>query len=225
MYSLGRRVLALGVALAMAAAPALAAPKPLGMVLRAEKAKLANDSVQTGTNVYVGDSATTEENGALLLKLGGAQVYLGSDSQALFQESEARVTALLSRGTLGFSVQGEEAMLVYAAGAWVRAQTTASTNGEISIVDANELRVTSRGGPLEVIIGSETTIVPQNQTATVKLEPERHEVEGAGRNALRGRRIATYWLAAAGVAAIITCAVLFNTGNSASPSRVSGHCN
>lgn len=225
MHSLGKRVLAWGVSLSMAAAPALAGPKPLGMVLRAEKAKLASGLAQTGTNVYAGDSASTEKNGALLMKLGNAQVHLGSDSQAHFQENEGRVTALLSRGTLSFSVQGEEAMLVHAAGAWIRAQSTASTNGEISIVSANELLITSRGGALEVIMDNEITLVPQNQTARVQLDPQRHAVEGVGKNAGGGRRLAIRLLTAAGVAAIVTCAVLFNTGNSASPVQVSGHCN
>jgi len=222
---LGKRVLAWGVTAALAAAPAMTAPKPLGMVLSAEKAKLTASYAQTGTNVYPGDSASTEKNGALLMQLGKAQVQLGSDSQAHFQDSDGRVTAMLDRGTLSFSVQGEESMLVYAAGAWIRAQSTALTNGEISVVNANELLVTSRGGALEVIVDNETTLVPQNQTARVNLEPVRKVIEGVGQNEGRGRRLTVRILTAAGIAAIVTCAVLFNTGNSASPVQVSGHCN
>ncbi len=225
MYSLGKRVLAWSAAVSLAAAPALTASKPLGLVLRADKARLTSAPAQSGTNVYAGDSASTEKNGALLMQLGNAQVQMGSESQARFDASEGRVTAALSHGTLSFAVEGEESMLVYAAGAWIRAQGTGRTNGEISILGANELLVTSRGGALEVIVDNETTVVPQNQSARLGLEPERHEVEGAGKNTGRKRRIAAYTLTAAGVAAIVTCAVLFNTGNSASPVQVSGHCN
>jgi len=225
VHSLGKRVLAWGVAFTLAAAPALAASKPLGMVLRAEKARVTSAPAQTGTNVYIGDSASTEKNGALLLQLGNAQVQMGSESQARFDSSEGRVTASLTQGTLSFSVEGEEAMLVYAAGAWIRAQGTGRTSGEITVVSAKEILVTSRGGALEVIGDNETTLVPQNQTARVSLEPQRNVIEGIGKNEGRGRRIAIRILTGAAVTAIITCAVLFNTGNSASPVQVSGHCN
>ena len=229
MHSLGKRVLAWAVVCCMAVAPALAASKPLGMVLGAEKARLGNGAVQAGTNVYVGDSATTDKTGALLMKLGNAQVNLGGDSQATFQESDGRVTAYLNRGTLSFSVQGEEAVLVYAAGAWIRAQSTASTSGEISIVNPNELLVTSRGGALEIIVENETTVVPQDQTARVNFEPDRNVIEGAGKNAGRKQRIVARILTAAGIAAIVTCSVLFNTGHSnlsVSPAQIrgNGHC-
>jgi len=224
VYLPGKRALALALAVLLAAAPALAAPKPLGMVLSAEKARLATGLAQTGTSVYAGDAAFTGKAGALMMQLGNAQVQLGGESQANFQESDGRVTALLTRGTLSFSVQGEESMLVYAAGMWIRAQSTASTNGEISVVNENELLVTSRGGALEVILGDETTIVPQNQTARIRPELDRKVIEGVGEKNGRKRRLAVYVLTGAGVAAIITCAVLFNTGNSASPVQVSGHC-
>jgi hypothetical protein len=224
VHGLGKRGLALALVCALAGAPAFGAPKPLGMVLSASRARLANDAVQAGTNVYVGDSASTEKNGGLLMRLGVAQVYLGGESYALLQESDSRVTTLLQKGTLGFSVQGEESLLVYASGVWVRAQTTAPTSGEVTIVNEHELLITSRGGPLEMIVNGETTVVPQNQSARVNPEPERRPVEGAGANAVNKGQLLKIVLLTAGAAALITCAVLFNTGNSVSPARASGAC-
>lgn len=212
-----KRVLALSVACSMLAAPLWsAAPKPLGMVLHAERAKLRSDGVQAGTNVYAGDSVSTEPQGTLRMKLGAAQIHLGSASEAAFQESEGRITAELTRGSIGFAVQGEEALLIYAGGAWIRAQSTGATRGEIRLINSHEIMVSSFNGPLEVIVDEEVSVVPQNQTARVQMAPEYQQIEGVGKEKAR-RRMVAFWIVAGATAAIVVPIVLYNTHPNRSP--------
>lgn len=180
MHELGRRCVAVALAAALIATPALSVPRPLGMVLMAESATLARAQVQAGTNVYAGDRASTGRNGHLQLKLGEAQVFLGRESEASFEQNDGRATVHLARGRAGFSAQGQDVILLSAAGAWVRPQTAGLTRADVQITGTHEFVVNAKDGPVEVILENEMVVVPQNQSARVSVMPksDHPEVEG-----------------------------------------------
>lgn len=225
MHSLGRRSLALLLACALAALPAATAIKPLGLVVAATSATLSRAQVQSGTNVYPGDLAATSTKGFLQMNMGRVQVYLGGESEVMLQENDQRILIYLQKGTAGFTTKGEEAVLLHAGGAWVRAQSTASTNAEITLGNNNEFLVTSKGGPLELIMDDQVTVVPQDQSVRARVEADLQNRLNVGGK----RRLVVYTLTGMAVAAIVTCAVLFNTGHSnlaVSPAviRDNAHC-
>lgn len=202
--------------------PGLAGPRPLGLVVQSHRARLGGTAVQTGTTVYGGDAVATEPGGAISLRLGPAQAYLGSDAQASFNESEGRVAIEVTRGTLGFTVAGEETLVVYAAGLWIRPQTAQPTHAEITVT-GEEARVRAVRGALEVIDEGESYVVPEASSYEVV-----QEVAGVGAEQVKKKK---RWRRAAAILLIggtVTCVVLFNTHpgrNSPSPSSpANGFC-
>lgn len=192
MHELGRRCVALALAAILIATPTLSVPQPLGMVLFAESATLARAQAQAGTNIFAGDRASTARNGHLQMKLGGAQVFLGRESEASFEQNEGRATVHLARGRAGFSAQGQDVILLSAAGAWVRPQTAGLTRADVQITGAYEFVVHAKDGPVEVILENEMVVVPQNQSARVSVMPkdddQDKEVEGPGKDKVRRKR-------------------------------------
>ena len=215
MHSLGRRALALAVVCSLSSVAGISAPKPLGMVIKAESATLSRAVVQAGTNVYAGDRAVTNLDGQLQLQLGSVQVFLGSSSEAMLQENDSRVLVYLTRGTAGFASSGEEAALLHVGGAWVRPQSTGLTQASIKMVSEREFLVSAKGGALEVVLENESLVVPQNQTARVSVAPEDKdqdkEVEGVGKREERRRRMMAWFIGPAAAAAIVIPIVLSNT--------------
>jgi hypothetical protein len=177
--------------------------------MQAERAQVGSGTADLGATIFAGDAARTAAQGTLRLQMGKAQVYLGENSQAQFGESEGRVTAHLTAGRAGFTAQGEEAVLIYAAGAWIRPEGIAATHGEVTLTGSNEILITSLRGSVEVLTGNERLVVPQGETYRL-LTQGRDEVEGVGKEQVRRARWARIATGVTISAAIITLILLRN---------------
>lgn len=185
------------------------------MVVRAGAASMSGTAVQAGTNVYTGDRATTSANGHLQMKLGAAQVFLGGSTEAHFQENEHRVLIYLSRGSAGFTAEGDEAALLHVAGAWIRPQTSSLTQASVQVLGEREFLVSASRGPLDIVLDGETLVVPQNQTMRVSVPPadpdQDKEVEGVGKKEERKKRRRAIFIVFGATTGIVVPIVLYNT--------------
>jgi len=168
-----RSCLALVCALALLNLPAFAASeKPLAVVLTADHAKLDNASATIGADVFSGDALVTENGGSLRLTVGPSQVYLLAASSATLEPHESGVQAQIHVGTMGFSTSSPDQLEVKTPLGVIRGADTKAIFGQVVVVSANKMRVTSYQGTLLVAdaFGGEKTI-PAGETYEATLDP------------------------------------------------------
>ncbi len=153
--------------------PALSAPaKPLGVVIQAQSAQVADVAGAGGTTVYAGDSLATDTGGSLRLRIGPAQLYLLSASAATLAEDPAGASATLTRGTAGFSSPGGAGIELRTELATIRAKSAQSTHARVTIVSPNELLVSSFRGPVEVETEGQTYALAEGNTYRLVADPK-----------------------------------------------------
>ena len=208
MHSLLRTFLIGLLVASLVEAPVLAAPaKGVGVVLQAEHARLGTAGALAGATVFAGDRFATQAGGTLRIRVGAAQIHLLADSAATLNETARGASAALMRGTAAFLSSGNEAIEIHALRARIRPQTPQPTHGEVAVVSANELLVSSYRGPLEVSLESETYFVPEGTSYRVLLEAEPQGPEGAGKDAMSAA--AKMIIAGAAVAGLIVAIVVW----------------
>jgi len=162
-------------------APMLAAPSPaMGVVVRAEGARLGSGKAIAGATVFSGDTLTTDAAGTLHVRVGAAQLCLLANSAAAVGQTSSGVSAVLGRGTVIFSSASAGAIEVHASEARIRPRTAQLTYAQVILVGAYEFLITSQRGSLEVIIGDELHAVPEASSYRVLIDPEPQGLRGAG---------------------------------------------
>ena len=163
--------------------PALgASAKPLGLVIQAEHAQLANAAAASGSTVYAGDSLGTDVGGSLRMRIGVAQFYLLSASAATLAEASTGASATLVHGTAGFSSPSGAGIELRTELATIRAKTAQPTHARVTVVSPNELLITSYRGPLEVDTDGETFVAAEGNTYRLVADPQDANVKGARRS-------------------------------------------
>ncbi len=111
-----------------------------------------------------------------------------SASSATIDDKEGTPSAKLLGGTATFSTGNAHAFTLYASTAAIRAQSDAPTIGQVTLLNAKELLVISKRGPLEVTVDGETQTVEDGKAYHVYLDPEMAQgAVGSGRYAGPGR--------------------------------------
>ena len=171
-----RAMFAAAVSLSLAVGPAMGSPTAtaLGIVLTAERAHVGDASAWVGTTVYAGDHLSTEQQGSVQVRAGAgaARLLLLSASSATIDDKEGAPSAKLLSGTATFSTGNAHAFTLYASTAAIRAQSDAPTIGQVTLLNAKELLVISKRGPLEVTVDGETQTVEDGRAYHVYLYPE-----------------------------------------------------
>ncbi len=147
--------------------------KPLGLVIQAQDAQVADSKVAVGTTVYSGDKVETKVGGALRLRMGATQVYLlGSSSATLAQRSDA-VLAVVARGTVGFSSDGTDQFELEVPEGVIRAANAQPAYGQVTIVGSQEIVVSAYRGSLLLDNDGEIHTIPEGKSyrVTMDLEP------------------------------------------------------
>jgi hypothetical protein len=179
-----RAFLAASLVLTLAAVPALAGPANavLGTVITADKAHVGEGAAAIGTTIYAGDRLSTDSQGSVQLRAGAARLLLLSASAAEVNDSEGAPSAKLLLGTATFSTGNAHAFTLYASNAAIRAQSDAPTIGQVTYLNAKELLVTSKRGPLTITVDGETQLIADGTTYHVYLDPSANpqEPQGAG---------------------------------------------
>lgn len=205
-----RAVLVFLAAAALVAAPASAAPRAVGVVLHADKARVGSGEALSGATVFSGDTLSTTAEGSLRIRLATAQVYLQPSSAVGLNEAQGWHVANLRHGGVGFSTTGDERVVVRTHDVQIYPSSTQPTHAEVAFVRPNELLVTSLKGSLEVMVGSEVHPVAEATAYRVLLEQEPQEIEGVGKEAARRARVVQVATGLTIAAAIITLILLKN---------------
>lgn len=150
-------------ALASLNLPALAASeKPLAVVLTADHARLDNASATIGADVFSGDALATDRGGSMRLTIGPSQVYLLSASSATLEPDANRVQTRVNIGTVGFSTSSPGLLEIQTPLGMIRGADSKPIFGQVSVVSASQMRVSSFEGTLAVTdnTGAEKLIQP-----------------------------------------------------------------
>ena len=178
-----RTVFAAALVLTLASVPALAGPgssNVLGTVITADKAHVGEGAAGIGTTVFAGDRLSTDPQGSMQLRAGAARLLLLSESAAEVNDNEGAPSAKLLLGTATFSTGNAHAFTLYASTAAIRAQSNAPTIGQVTYLNAKELLVTSKRGPLTITVDGETQVIADNTTYHVYLDPQDPQGAGSG---------------------------------------------
>jgi hypothetical protein len=121
----------------------------LGTVVTAERAHVGDGIASIGTTVFGGDRLSTEDQGSVQIRAGAASLLLLSASSAMVNDGEGVPSAKLLMGTATFSTGNAHTFTLYASKAAIRAQSDAPTIGQVRLLKAKELPITSKRGPPE----------------------------------------------------------------------------
>lgn len=145
----------------MISLPAMAATsKPLGMVVTAEHAHLANANAAIGADIYSGDTLATDADGSLRAKVGPGQVYLLASSAATLVPREDRVEAMIERGTAGFSTSAPAQLEISTPIGVIRGADDQRVFGQVAVLSPTKIQISAYEGTLLVIApnGDQKTI-------------------------------------------------------------------
>ena len=162
MPTVGRSLLIAFVIGGLVVLPVQATPSAaLGMVTQAQSAQVDRATAADGATVYPGDELETSADGLMRLRVGAAQFYLLASSTVTLAGKVNVVTADLAQGTIGFMSTGNEAIEVHAEQALIRPKTSQPTHARITILNPNQLIVSSYRGSLELRVGDEIYSIPE----------------------------------------------------------------
>jgi hypothetical protein len=175
-----RGILAAALSATLATAPLMGAPTAsvLGTVVTADRAHVDDGLASVGTTVFAGDKLTTEDQGSVQIRAGAARLLLLGASSAMVNDSEGAPSAKLLLGTATFSTGNAHAFTLYASKAAIRAQSDAPTIGQVRLLNAKELLVTSKRGPLSVTVDGETQTIEEGKAYHVYLDPDMAAAQG-----------------------------------------------
>jgi hypothetical protein len=98
-------------------------------------------------------------------------LLLQGSSLAEVNDTEGAPSAKLLLGTATFSTGNAHAFTLFASKAAIRAQSNAPTIGQVTFINARELVVTSKRGPLTITVDDETQLIADGTSYHVYLDP------------------------------------------------------
>jgi hypothetical protein len=143
----------------------------IGSVQVSDKAHIGRISVTPGSTIYAGEVVDTDDGGAVQLRVATSRFGLGERSSASFYSRQNLAMAQLLSGKLVFSKDSKtENLLILASDVKIVPKTDGPIAGEVSIVSACRINVTSRLGELEVTSGNEVRTIAEKQSYSVRPE-------------------------------------------------------
>ena len=168
----------------MAAGSKAAPRRVLGVVVEADRAHLDRANAVSGADIYSCDSLDTDEGGVLRVKVGPNQLYLSASSAAALEDDGSAVQALVTVGTVGFSLPASTDFSVRTPAGIIRAAGAGAASGQVSFVNPKELMIAAVRGDLVLDTGGEMRTIPEGKSAAVTfdegLDNGCHDEAGAG---------------------------------------------
>jgi hypothetical protein len=205
MRTVSKCLLAAVLSASLIVAPLPATPKPFGVVVQADRARLRTAQAITGATVFGGDTLATDASGQLRVRTPEGQVYLLGNSEIRLESLTQRTSIRLTRGTAGLYSGKETPVGIYALGALVRPKT-ASAHVQVSIAKPNELIVASGSGTAEVVLLNRTLEVPAGSAYRVAVAPGSPQ---AGASAGINSNLVAAWIVIGAVLGGIILATIF----------------
>jgi hypothetical protein len=145
----------------------------LGLVARAQKAHIGELPLTEGSTIYSGEYVSTEDEGSLLIRMGGLSLELQSSSAAHVYRTPYGAIAELDRGTAVYTTPGGgENLVIVASDVRVTPVLTAADIGRVTINDLCNVTVASQRGKADVRVGSESHYVEEGKAYRVHAENE-----------------------------------------------------
>jgi hypothetical protein len=200
------------------AAKAAPVAAPLGVVVIAEQAKVADSDAVKGSSVFEGDRLATGETGQLQVRFGATQTRLFPGSLAVVSQTPGGLNADLLSGTVSMSTAAGQEFSLTSNQAVVRAAPAQAVIALVTRVSPSELLLSSRKGTLEVTFDGEVTTIAEGSTYRMLVDPaEPQGPQGAGARPAgtvhHNRKRAAFILLGA-AAAITGAAILSSQGSS-----------
>jgi len=145
----------------------------LGLIAKSSGGQIGNAAASEGSSVYSGDYLSTQDNGSLLVRVGGLSLELAGSTGAHIYRTPYGAIVELNRGTVIYSTPGAQQNLVIVASD-VRVTPVLSTAdfGRVSMDDPCNITVYSQRGEVNVQAGSENRMVEQGKAYRVRADHE-----------------------------------------------------
>jgi hypothetical protein len=142
----------------------------LGFVVAAENANVGAGVTTSGATIYDGDRLQTPPNSTLRVRLGAGQMVLRQSTIADVHAFPNGFSANLGTGTVIVSSAEGQTFQVLADGATIRPANAQPTSGQVSMISATQLILTSTRGTLEVAMGDEVKTVEAGSSYRLEVE-------------------------------------------------------
>jgi hypothetical protein len=144
---------------------------PLGLVGNARSAHIGNSPVSDGATVYSGDFLSTDNDGAMLVRIGSISVELLSDSSAHIYRAPYGAVLELNKGSVVYSTPGgSENVVIVASDVRVVPAEHRADFGRVTIDDPCNVTVESQRGEASVRVAYETKIIEEGKAYRVRAE-------------------------------------------------------
>ena len=154
------------------ATPASSPSAPLGVVLAADNPNVGAGVATSGATIYDGDRLQTPANSTLRVRLGSGQMVLRQNTIAHVHSFPHGFSANLDNGTVVVSSPEGQTFQLIADGATIRPANAQATSGQITLISATQLILTSTRGTLEVSMGDEIRTVEAGSSYRMEVETE-----------------------------------------------------
>jgi len=157
------------------AVPLLAQTPPptpaLGIIVRSSQASIGNAAASDGASVYSGDYLSTQENGALLVRVGALSIELEPSSALHIYRAPYGAVIELNRGTVIYTTPGgKENLVIVASDVRVTPDATLPDLGRVSIDNPCEVTVYSQRGQANAQAGKESRLVEEGKAYHVRAD-------------------------------------------------------
>lgn len=165
-----RAILVAALVLSLANVPmANAADRALGFVLQAESSRIDGVAAANGSNVFSGDTLSTNRDGRIHLQFGEDQLYLPGSSAVQLASGKDGLLAILSSGTLEFASPRGRGVAVSADDVLVRPHTPQVTNAQVTLLSKDELKIAAATGSLDLELDGKSYTLAAGHTYGVRI--------------------------------------------------------
>jgi len=141
----------------------------LGVVAQSSGGSIGNTGATEGSTVFSGDYLSTNENGTLLIRIGGLSLQLEGSSSAHIYSAPYGAVVELDRGAVRYTTPGsQQNLVIVASDVRVTPALGKPDFGRVSIDDPCNLTVYSQRGTATAQAGSESHLVEEGKAYRVR---------------------------------------------------------
>lgn len=157
------------------AAPLAAQTQPqaqaLGIVVRASQASIGNAAASDGATVYSGDYLSTEDSGALVVRVGALSIELESSSGLHIYRAPYGAVIELNRGSVIYTTPGgKENLAIVASDVRITPDPSIPDLGRVSIDNPCEVTAYSQRGQANAQSGKESHLIEEGKAYHVRAD-------------------------------------------------------
>ncbi|HYA62266.1 MAG TPA: hypothetical protein VED66_03635 [Candidatus Sulfotelmatobacter sp.] len=141
----------------------------LGLVTKSAGGFIGDAPAPDGSSVYSGDYLSTEENGALYVRVGALSFQLEPSSALHIYRAPYGAVVELDRGSVIYTTPGtKENLVIVASDVRVTPELSLSDLGRVTIDNPCEITVYSQRGQADVLAGKESRNVEEGKAYRVR---------------------------------------------------------